>query len=167
VRHYFVNSDPADPEVTEHIGGMDPGMNEPTSIIRFLTLPTVRRQHYTKFKDPIFDFAQLKILTSDEYNIAAEELKLAKDMAERAKEQQQQEKQESRRRKAMEWEEWRLVKLAACEEAARIKELRAAEQAELQARRQSVRDSTRRRNASACNNLPMPLLPRQRKGAQR
>jgi hypothetical protein len=63
-------------------------VDEPALITRFFTLPTVTRQWHTKIKDPIFDFPQLKIFTSEEYTMATEELKLAKEMAERAKEQQ-------------------------------------------------------------------------------
>jgi hypothetical protein len=51
---------------------------------------------------------------------------LAKELAQRAKEQQRCEKQELKRRKAMELEEGRVAKAAAREEAARVKELRAA-----------------------------------------
>jgi hypothetical protein len=65
--HFFVNADSIDPEVTEQVGGMDPCIDTPTSITDFLTLPTVTRQRHTKFKDPIFDFVQPKILTSDEF----------------------------------------------------------------------------------------------------
>ena len=85
VLHYFVNSNPTDPKVIEYVGGLDLYIDEPTSITNFLTLPTVIRQRHTKFKDPIFYFAQSKILTSDEYSTVAEESRLAKEMAERAK----------------------------------------------------------------------------------
>jgi hypothetical protein len=74
-------------------------------------------------------------LTFDEYFTTVEELRLTKEMAERAKQQQRHEKEDSKRRKALQGEEWRVAKAAAREEAARLKELRAAEQAELQARR--------------------------------
>jgi hypothetical protein len=144
VLHYFVNLDPTDPKVMEHVGGLDPNINEPTSITHFLTLPTVTRQRHTKFKDPIFDFAQSKFLTSNEYSTAAEELRLAKQLAERAKQQQRHQKEDSKRRKALKWEEWRMAKDVAREEAARLKELRAAEQAQLQARRRAVREEVER-----------------------
>jgi hypothetical protein len=144
VLQYFVNSDPADPEVVEHVGGLDPGVVEPTSITQFLTLPTVTRQRHTKFKDPIFDFAQSKFLTSDEFSTAAEELRMAKQLAEIAKQQQRHQKEDSKRRKALEREEWRVAKAAAREEAARLKELRAAEQAELQAQRRAMREEVER-----------------------
>jgi hypothetical protein len=140
VFHYFVNMDPTDPKVLEHVGGLDPGVDEPTSITHFVTLPTVIRQRHTKFKDPIFDFAQSKFLTSDEYSTATEELRLAKQLAERAKQQQRHEKEDSKRMKALEREEWLVAKAAAREEVVCLKESHAAEQAELQARRQAVRE---------------------------
>jgi hypothetical protein len=78
VHHYFVTSNATDPEVVRELGGLDPNVDAPTSITRFLTLPTVRRQRHTKIRDPIFDFAQSKILIFDEYTTAAEDMKLAK-----------------------------------------------------------------------------------------
>jgi hypothetical protein len=57
VEHFFVNSDSADPKVSELIGGLDPSVEEPTSITRFLTLPTVTWQRHTKIRDLIFDFS--------------------------------------------------------------------------------------------------------------
>jgi hypothetical protein len=60
-------------------------------------------------------------------------LKLSKELAQQAKEQQCCEKQDLKRRKAMERKEGRVARLAARDEAARLKELRTAEQAELQA----------------------------------
>lgn len=65
IEHIFVNSHSADLEVFELIGGLDPSVEEPTSITRFLTLPTVTQQRHTKIRDPIFDFYLSKILTSD------------------------------------------------------------------------------------------------------
>jgi hypothetical protein len=88
VQHFFFTRDAVDPEVSEEVGGLDPAVNEPASITSFLTLPTVTRQRHTKIRGPIFDFAQLKILTSKEFTTAAEELKLTKEIAERAKAQQ-------------------------------------------------------------------------------
>jgi hypothetical protein len=144
VLHYFVNSDPTDPEVMEHVGGLDPCIDEPTSITHFLTLPIVTRQRHTKFKDPIFYFAQSKILMSDEYSTTVEELRLAKEMAKRANQQQRHENEDSKRRKALKREEWRMAKAAAREEATRLKELRVAEQVKLQARRQAVHEEAQR-----------------------
>lgn len=102
----------------EHVGGLGPGVDEPTSIMHFLTLPTVTRQRHTKFKDSIFYFAQSKILTYDEYSIVVEESRLTKQLAERAKQQQRHENEDSKRKKALEWEEWLVAKAAAREEAA-------------------------------------------------
>lgn len=131
MHHYFVNSNIADPEVARELGGLDPNMDVPTSITRFWTLPTVRRQRHTKIRDPIFYFAQSKILTSDKYTTAAKEMKLAKEMAEREKKQQRCDMQNLRRRKERERErereEERSAKVAARKEAARLKELRATE----------------------------------------
>jgi hypothetical protein len=152
VLHYFVNSDPTDPKVMEHVGGLDPCIDEPTSITHFLTLPTVTRQRHMKFKDPIFDFAQSKILTSNEYSTTAEELRLAKELAERAKQQQRHENEDSKKKKALEREEWRVAKVVACEEVACLKELRAAEQAELQAQGQAVRKEAQRTRAQRLAN---------------
>jgi hypothetical protein len=38
------------------IGGLDPSIEETTSITRFLRLPTVIRQKHIKIRDLIFDF---------------------------------------------------------------------------------------------------------------
>jgi hypothetical protein len=73
VLHYFVNSDPANLEVMEHVRGLDPCIDEPSSITNFFILPAVTKQQHTKFKDPIIYSTQSKILTSDEYSVAAEE----------------------------------------------------------------------------------------------
>jgi hypothetical protein len=128
--------DAADPEVSEEVGGLDPAMNEPTSITSFFTLPTITRQRHTKIRDPIFDFAQSKIFTCEEYTIAAEELKLTKEIAKRAKAQQCCEKQDLKIRRALEHEKGRLAREAARAEASRLKELRAAG---LQARKHALR----------------------------
>jgi hypothetical protein len=144
VQHFFITSNAGDLEVADEIGGVDPAVDEPDSITRFLTLPTVTRQRHTKIRDPIFDFAQSKILTSEEYSTAADEMRLAKEMAEQAKAQQRCEKQTLKRRKAVEREEGRLAKAAAREEAARLKELCAAQQAELQAACQALREEAQR-----------------------
>jgi hypothetical protein len=82
VQHFFVTLDAGDPEATEEIGGLDPAIDEPASITRFLTLPTVTRQRHSKIRDPIFYFAQSKVLTSKEYNTAVDEMRLAKEVAE-------------------------------------------------------------------------------------
>jgi hypothetical protein len=108
-------------EVIEEVGCLDPGVDEPTSITRFLILPTVTRQTHTKIRDLIFDFVQSKILTSNEYRTAAEELKLTKEMAQRTKEQQRADKQILKRRKEVEREEERVARAAAREQAARMK----------------------------------------------
>jgi hypothetical protein len=128
VHHYFVTSDATDPKMACEFEGLDPNVDAPTSINRFLTLPTVRKQRHTKIRDPIFDFALSKILTSDEYT-TVEEMKLAKEMAEREKDQQRHDKQKLRRRKEREREreEEHSAKAAAHKEAANLKELRAAE----------------------------------------
>jgi hypothetical protein len=81
MEHFFVNCDSADSEVSEQIGGLNPSIEEPTSITRFFTLPTVTRQRHTKIRDPIFYFAQSKFLTSDEYATASKQLKHAKEIA--------------------------------------------------------------------------------------
>jgi hypothetical protein len=114
-------------EVAYELGGLDPNVDAPTSITKFLTLPTLRRQRHTKIRDPIFDFAQSKILISYEYTTRIEDMKLAKEMAEREKEQQHRDKQNLRRRKEQEWEEECSAKAAAREEATRLKELWAVE----------------------------------------
>jgi hypothetical protein len=144
LQNFFVTADTSDPEVSEQVGGLDLAVNEPASITSFLTLPTVTRQRHTKIRDPIFDFAQSKILTSEEYTTTTEKLKLAKEMVERAKEQQCCKKQDLKRRRAMEREEGRLAKAAAHEEATRFKELHAAKQAELQARKHAMRMEAQR-----------------------
>jgi hypothetical protein len=147
VEYFFVNCDSADAEVTKEVGCLNPGVDEPTSITRFLTLPTVTRQRHTKIRDPIFDFAQSKILTSDEYTMTAEELKLAKEMAQRAKEQQCADKVILKRRREVERKEEGVARAAAKEQAARMKELRTAEQAALRANQQAVRDEAQRLRA--------------------
>jgi hypothetical protein len=114
-------------------------VNEPASITSFLTLPTVTRQRHTKIRDPIFYFVQSKILTFEEYTTTAEELKLTKEIAKRATTQQRCEKQDLKRRRAKECEEGCVAKEAAHAKASRLKELRVAEQAELQAWRHAVR----------------------------
>jgi hypothetical protein len=63
---------------------------------------------------------------------------LAKEMAEREKEQQCNDKQALKRRREAEREEGHVAKAAMREEAARLKELRVAPQAEIQARRQAA-----------------------------
>jgi hypothetical protein len=112
----------------------------------------MRRQRHTKIRDPIFDFAQSKILTSNEYTIATEDMKLAKQMAERQKEQHS-------------------AKAAARDEVARLKELRAVEQAELQARRQAVREEAQRvkaqRLADAAAAKAAKAVERARKASER
>jgi hypothetical protein len=74
MHHYFIILDAADPEVIEQVGGLDPIVDEPMSITWFLTLPTVTRQRNTKIRDPIFDYAQSKIFTSEESSTTVEEL---------------------------------------------------------------------------------------------
>jgi hypothetical protein len=51
------------------------------SITTFLTLVAITQQRHTRKRDPIFDFAQSKILTLDEYTTVAEELNLSKELA--------------------------------------------------------------------------------------
>jgi hypothetical protein len=51
------------------------------SITTFLTLVAITQQRHTRIRDPIFDFAQSKILTLDEYTTVAEELNLSKELA--------------------------------------------------------------------------------------
>jgi hypothetical protein len=63
VEHYFVDRDCADQGVAEDIAGLDPGIIEPESITRFLTLPTVTPRTKSKFRDPILDFTKSHILT--------------------------------------------------------------------------------------------------------
>jgi hypothetical protein len=65
IEHFFITSDPTDHEVVEEVSALDLAVAEPTSITRFLILPTITRQKYTRIRDPIFYFAQPKILTSD------------------------------------------------------------------------------------------------------
>jgi hypothetical protein len=144
VQYFFVSRDLADPEVTMHVGDLDPDVDEPLFITRFLNLPTVTRQRHTRIRDPIFDFAQSKILTCEQYTTTVEQMKVAREMAQLAKEQQRVDRQVSKRRKAVEWEEGRLAKAAAREDAACIKELRAAEQATLWASKQALRDKAQR-----------------------
>jgi hypothetical protein len=173
VHHYFVTSDATDPKVALELGGLDPNVDVPTSITKFLTLPIVRRQWHTKIRDPIFDFAQSKILTSNEYTIATEDMKLAKQMAERQKEQQRRDKKNLRRRKEREREreEEHSAKAAARDEVARLKELRAAEQADLQAMRQAVREEVQRvkaqRLADAAAAKVAKAAERARKASER
>lgn len=83
---FLVNFHSVDPEVFELIGGFVPSIEEPTSIMRFLTLPTVTWQRHTKIRDPIFDFSLSKFLTSDEYANALEQMKHVKEMTQRLKE---------------------------------------------------------------------------------
>jgi hypothetical protein len=129
-----------DPKVSKEIGGLDPGIEEPTSITRFLTLPTVTRQRHIRIRDPIFYFAQSNFLTLDQYTIVVEQLKITKEMTQRMKEQHRIDRQDSKRRKEVECEEGRAAKAAAWEEAARLKELRATQQVEQRATRQVKRD---------------------------
>ena len=144
VHHYFVTTNAADPKVVRELGGLDPNVDAPTSNTRFFTLPTMRKQWYMKIIDPIFNFAQAKILTSNKYTIVAKELKMAKEMVEREKEQQRRNKQNLRRRKEWEQEEERSAKVVARKEAAYLKELWATKQAELQARHQAVCEEAQR-----------------------
>jgi hypothetical protein len=142
VQHFFVSGDSADPEVTAHIGGLDPDVDEPPSITRFLNLPTITRQRHTRIRDPISDFAQSKILTYDQYTTAVEQMKMASEMAQLAKEQQRVDRQVSKKRK--EREKGHLAKAIVREEAARMKELRATKYAALWANRQALRDEVQR-----------------------
>jgi hypothetical protein len=76
--------------------------------------------------------------------MVSEQLKHAKEMAQRLKEQQRIQRHESRKRKEVEQEEGRLARAVVREEVARMKELRVVEQAELHARKQAQRNKTQR-----------------------
>jgi hypothetical protein len=43
VQHFFITADAGDSKVSEQARELDPTVNEPASITRFLTLPTVTR----------------------------------------------------------------------------------------------------------------------------
>ena len=41
IEHFFVTLDPVDEEVAKEVSALDLAVAKPTSIVRFLTLPTV------------------------------------------------------------------------------------------------------------------------------
>ena len=77
---------------------------EPESITRFLTLPTITARANPRRRDPILDFTQSKILTSDEYAAAVERQKEPKESVAQEKERLREEKEAAKRRKALEKE---------------------------------------------------------------
>jgi hypothetical protein len=106
---------------------------------------------------------QSKILTLDEYTTAAKELKLSKELAQRAKEQQHCEKQDLKK-KEMECEEGCLAREVAREEAARLKELRLCEPPSKQSCRPVGMPPEKRPNA--CVRNASQTLQRQRQRRQ-
>ena len=61
-QHFFVDFDVVSPEASKDIGGLDIGDGDATSITCFLTLSTVARRSYNKFRNSIFYFAKSKFL---------------------------------------------------------------------------------------------------------
>lgn len=122
--HFFVAPDPAaDDQVDSELANLelDAGA-EPESLTRFLTLPTITPRANPRRRDPILDFTQSKILTSDEYAAAVQRLQDAKERAALEKERLREEKEQLKRRKAA------------------AKEARAVEVAEARARRQQEKE---------------------------
>ena len=135
--HFFVAPDPSDcAKERGEIAGVDIAEGEPESITRFLTLPTITARASSRRKDPLLDFTQSKILTSDEYAAAVQRLNDAKEFAAREKERMRTEKEALRQRKAAEKEarsvaiaEARARRVEEKEEATCLKALRTAEEA--------------------------------------
>jgi hypothetical protein len=122
--HFFVAPDPAaDEQVNSELGTLEVESGaEPESLTRFLTLPTITARANPRRRDPILDFTQSKILTSDEYAAAVQRLQDAKESAALEKERLREEKDQLKRRKAA------------------AKEARAVEVAEGRARRQQEKE---------------------------
>ena len=65
--HYFIASNSADNITIDEIATIDPIVENPKSIITFLTLPTTTPRAMSRRWDPIMDFTKSLILTLDEY----------------------------------------------------------------------------------------------------
>jgi hypothetical protein len=135
VQHFFVVHVCSDPEEEENVGGLDPDVRHPNSITRFLILPTLTPRNRPNSKDPIVNFARSVILMSDKYVAVATHLKEARGKAVKENEQNKVQKEGIQKRKAAEREEAALGRAVARTEAQRLKELKAAEQAEVRASR--------------------------------
>ena len=98
-----MDNDSADPDVAEEILGLDATVHEVDSITRFRTLPTVTQKTKSKYGDPMLDFTTSKILTSNEYMLAVEQLKTTRETAKREKQELKSQKEESKQRKKQEW----------------------------------------------------------------
>ena len=106
VEHFFVNANTSNPANAEEVVGLDPTINNPESITRFLTLPTITpRAPRRRLIDPIVDFSKSIMLTLDNYVSAVEQLQEKKEEAARAKERYRIEREETKRRKLLEHEE--------------------------------------------------------------
>ena len=121
--HFFVAPDQSDEDVANELARLELDEGEPESITRFLTLPTITARANPRRRDPILDFTQSKILTSDEYAAAVERQKEAKESAAREKERLREEKEAAKRRKALEKEARALEAAAARERRSAEKEL--------------------------------------------
>ena len=130
--HFFVNTDDCDLSSDEEIAGLDPEVEEPKSITKFLQLATVSARTGRRKLDPVVDFAKSIILTSAAYEEAARGVRDAREQAKQDKERQKEEREESRKRKAVEKSEAQARKLAVREERQREREARALEKAAIQ-----------------------------------
>jgi hypothetical protein len=81
MHHFFVDRNSADPALDDEIAGMDNDDDEPKSITRFLTLPTVMQWCNPHTKDPVVDFLKSVILTSDQYVAVAIQMQQAREEA--------------------------------------------------------------------------------------
>lgn len=127
-----MNTEDCDLGSDEEIAGLDPEVEEPDSITKFLQLPTVSARTSTKKRDPVVDFAKSIILTSAANEEAARGVRDAREQAKQDKERQKEEREESRKRKAVEKSEAQARKLAVREERQREREARALEKAAAQ-----------------------------------
>ena len=139
VMHFFVDANPANPNLAEDIGAADPEIQSLESITCFLTLPSITPQVSQRHQDPIMDFTKSIILTSDEYIEVAAELRQAKEDAAKEKQRQREEKKEQRKWKAAEREDKRLQRKDRATEIAEAQALKACQREEAQIQKEEAR----------------------------
>ena len=130
VTHFYVDADPADPNLAEDISAAKPKVQSLESITHFLTLPSIAPRMSQRHQDPIMDFTKSIILTSDEYIEAAAKLRQAKEDAAKEKQRQWEEKEEQQKRKAAEREEERIQQEARAAEIAEARVVKARQREE-------------------------------------
>jgi hypothetical protein len=145
--HFVVDRDSADLALDDEIAGMDNDGNEPESITRFLTLPTVTQWCNPRMKDPVVDFLKSVNLTSNQYIAVATQMQQEREEALREKERNKLEREETRKRKASEKEEAATARALAREEAQRLKGIRIAEVPAAKSRRAVEKEANARMKA--------------------